>query len=95
MRYPLVDYKPVAIFYPATFQILITFLFASFQIKVGKNVVVPAYSKVSLPEKPSNEDSDEEFEYADTNYVVTDSPCKYACPKISIIVHTCLFNLFL
>ncbi|KAM0878894.1 hypothetical protein ACQ4PT_034595 [Festuca glaucescens] len=43
-------------------------------IKVGKNVVVPAYSKVSLLEKPSNEDSDEELEYADTNSGVTDSP---------------------
>ncbi|KAM3272502.1 hypothetical protein ACQJBY_042566 [Aegilops geniculata] len=45
----------------------------SFKIKVGKNVVVPAYSKVSLLDKPSNEDSDEELEYADTNSGVTDS----------------------
>ncbi|KAF7091957.1 hypothetical protein CFC21_094492 [Triticum aestivum] len=46
----------------------------SFKIKVGKNVVVPAYSKVSLLNKPSNEDSDEELEYADTNSGITDSP---------------------
>ncbi|KAM3254553.1 hypothetical protein ACQJBY_048199 [Aegilops geniculata] len=45
----------------------------SFKIKVGKNVIVPAYSKVSLLDKPSNEDSDEELEYADTNSGVTDS----------------------
>ncbi|XP_006648090.2 translation initiation factor eIF-2B subunit epsilon isoform X1 [Oryza brachyantha] len=46
----------------------------SFKVEVGKNVVVPAYSKVSLLPQPSNEDSDEELEYADTNSGVTDSP---------------------
>ena len=71
---------------------LSTFLFVLFQIKVGKNVVVPAYSKVSLLEKPSNEDSDEELEYADTNSVVTDSPRKSADHKISILF-ICLFVL--
>jgi hypothetical protein len=66
-------------------------LFVLFQIKVGKNVVVPAYSKVSLLEKPSNEDSDEELEYADTNFGVTDSPRKSADPNISI---SCLYKCF-
>ena len=88
-------YKPVAIFYSAALQILIKFLFVPFQIKVGKNVVVPAYSKVSLLNKPSNEDSDEELEYADTNSGITDSPRKSAYPKISVLDHTCIFNLFL
>lgn len=44
------------------------------QVEVGKNVVVPAHSKVSLLPQPSNEDSDEELEYADTNSGITDSP---------------------
>ncbi|XP_062221600.1 uncharacterized protein LOC133920954 [Phragmites australis] len=46
----------------------------SFKVEIGKNVVVPAHSKVSLLPQPSNEDSDEELEYADTNSGVTDSP---------------------
>ncbi|XP_066328817.1 uncharacterized protein [Miscanthus floridulus] len=46
----------------------------SFKVEVGKNVVVPAHSKVSLLPQPSNEDSDEELEYADTNSGITDSP---------------------
>ncbi|TVU27755.1 hypothetical protein EJB05_19255 [Eragrostis curvula] len=46
----------------------------SFKVEVGKNVTVPAHSKVSLLPQPSNEDSDEELEYADTNSGVTDSP---------------------
>lgn len=46
----------------------------SFNVEVGKNVVVPAHSKVSLLPQPSNEDSDEELEYADTNSGITDSP---------------------
>jgi len=46
----------------------------SFNVEVGKNVVVPAHSKVSLLPQPSNEDSDEELEYADTNSGVTESP---------------------
>ncbi|KAG2662457.1 translation initiation factor eIF-2B subunit epsilon-like isoform X3 [Panicum virgatum] len=45
----------------------------SFNVEVGKNVVVPAHSKVSLLPQPSNEDSDEELEYADTNSGVTES----------------------
>ncbi|KAL6635325.1 hypothetical protein ACP70R_027996 [Stipagrostis hirtigluma subsp. patula] len=46
----------------------------SFEVEVGKNVAVPAYSKVSLQSQPKNEDSDEELEYADTNSGITDSP---------------------
>ncbi|XP_062220686.1 uncharacterized protein LOC133920062 [Phragmites australis] len=46
----------------------------SFKVEVGKNVSIPAHSKVSLLRQPSNEDSDEELEYADTNSGVTDSP---------------------
>jgi translation initiation factor eIF-2B subunit epsilon len=51
------------------------------QVEVGKNVVVPAHSKVSLLPQPSNEDSDEELEYADTNSGIADSPRKSADPK--------------
>ena len=50
---------------------------------------------MSLLDKPSNEDSDEELEYADTNSGVTDSARKPAYRKMSILVHTCLSNLFL
>ncbi|KAL6912281.1 hypothetical protein ACP4OV_001086 [Aristida adscensionis] len=39
----------------------------SFEVEVGKNVVVPAHSKISLQSQPKNEDSDEELECADTN----------------------------
>ncbi|KAK3132676.1 hypothetical protein QOZ80_6AG0526120 [Eleusine coracana subsp. coracana] len=46
----------------------------SFKVEVGKNVTIPAHSKVSLLPQPSNEDSDEELEYADTSSGVTDSP---------------------
>ncbi|CAL9225916.1 unnamed protein product [Arabidopsis halleri] len=37
----------------------------SFNVVVGRNFVVPAYSKVSLLQQPTTEDSDEELEYAD------------------------------
>jgi translation initiation factor eIF-2B subunit epsilon len=62
------------------------FAFVSFQVKVGKNVNIPAHSKVSLLPQPSNEDSDEELEYTDTRSGVTDSPCESARPE-------CLFVL--
>ncbi|VVA94850.1 unnamed protein product [Arabis nemorensis] len=39
----------------------------SFKVVVGRGVVVPAYSKVSLLEQPTEEDSDEELEYADSS----------------------------
>ncbi|EOA15350.1 hypothetical protein CARUB_v10004259mg [Capsella rubella] len=37
----------------------------SFNVVVGQDFVVPAYSKVSLLQQPTKEDSDEESEYAD------------------------------
>ncbi|KAK1298706.1 hypothetical protein QJS10_CPB14g01256 [Acorus calamus] len=37
----------------------------SFKVLVGQQVVVPAYSKVSLLPQPTKQDSDEELEYAD------------------------------
>ncbi|VVA95175.1 unnamed protein product [Arabis nemorensis] len=39
----------------------------SFKVVVGRGVVVPAYSKVSLLEQPTEEDSDEELEYANSS----------------------------
>ncbi|KMT14763.1 hypothetical protein BVRB_4g075290 [Beta vulgaris subsp. vulgaris] len=37
----------------------------SFKVVIGEDFVVPAYSKVSLFEEPTSQDSDEELEYAD------------------------------
>ncbi|CAN8316293.1 unnamed protein product [Cochlearia groenlandica] len=39
----------------------------SFKVVVGRGFVVPAYSKVSLLQQPTTEDSDEELEYADSS----------------------------
>uniref|UniRef100_A0A7N0TQL7 Translation initiation factor eIF2B subunit epsilon n=1 Tax=Kalanchoe fedtschenkoi TaxID=63787 RepID=A0A7N0TQL7_KALFE len=39
----------------------------SFNVVIGQKFVVPAYSMVSLLEQPTNQDSDEELEYADNN----------------------------
>ncbi|KNA21848.1 hypothetical protein SOVF_039570 [Spinacia oleracea] len=39
----------------------------SFKVVIGKDFVVPAYSKVSLYEQPIFQDSDEELEYADSS----------------------------
>ncbi|KAK8532119.1 hypothetical protein V6N13_131461 [Hibiscus sabdariffa] len=38
----------------------------SFKVVVGHQFVVPAYSKVSLLQQPTQQDSDEELEYADS-----------------------------
>ncbi|TYG86283.1 hypothetical protein ES288_A13G122100v1 [Gossypium darwinii] len=38
----------------------------SFEVVVGQQFVVPAYSKVSLLQQPTQQDSDEELEYADS-----------------------------
>lgn len=37
-----------------------------FQVVIGRDFVVPSYSKVSLFQQPVEEDSDEELEYADS-----------------------------
>ncbi|ESQ52106.1 hypothetical protein EUTSA_v10016297mg [Eutrema salsugineum] len=39
----------------------------SFKVDVGRDFIVPAYSKVSLLQQPTKEDSDEELEYADSS----------------------------
>lgn len=46
----------------------------SYKVVVGQKVRVPAYSKVSLCPQPSQQDSDEELEYADANSAVIESP---------------------
>ncbi|KAI0512302.1 hypothetical protein KFK09_012941 [Dendrobium nobile] len=46
----------------------------SFKVEVGQQIVVPAYSKVSLLPQPSKQDSDEELEYADANTGIIESP---------------------
>ncbi|PKA49916.1 Mannose-1-phosphate guanylyltransferase 1 [Apostasia shenzhenica] len=49
----------------------------SFKVEVGQQIVVPAYSKVSLLPQPSKQDSDEELEYADASTGVVESPSGY------------------
>eukprot|EP00257_Ricinus_communis_P013056 XP_015570413.1 translation initiation factor eIF-2B subunit epsilon [Ricinus communis] len=39
----------------------------SFKVVIGQEFIVPAYSKVSLFQQPTVQDSDEELEYADNN----------------------------
>lgn len=57
----------------------ISLLFLNFkQVVVGKQIVVPAYSIVSLCPQPSQLDSDEELEYVDSNAVVVETPCGYS-----------------
>lgn len=49
-----------------------------FQVVIGQNFTVPAYSKVSLLQQPTKQDSDEELEYADNNSDVETSR-KWKC----------------
>ncbi|KAJ7978051.1 Translation initiation factor eIF-2B subunit epsilon [Quillaja saponaria] len=44
----------------------------SFKVVVGKQFVVPPYSKVSLLQQPIKQDSDEELEYADSSSGITE-----------------------
>ncbi|XP_034709636.1 translation initiation factor eIF-2B subunit epsilon [Vitis riparia] len=46
----------------------------SFKVVIGQEFVVPAYSKVSLLQQPTKQDSDEELEYADHNSGVEEIP---------------------
>lgn len=46
----------------------------SYKVEVGQQLVIPAYSKVSLLPQPSRQDSDEELEYADANSGIIESP---------------------
>ncbi|KAL2924714.1 putative translation initiation factor eIF-2B subunit epsilon [Bienertia sinuspersici] len=46
----------------------------SFKVVIGKAFVVPAYSKVSLYEEPTFQDSDEELEYADSSSGMAEIP---------------------
>uniref|UniRef100_A0A2P2KMH8 Uncharacterized protein MANES_09G159400 n=1 Tax=Rhizophora mucronata TaxID=61149 RepID=A0A2P2KMH8_RHIMU len=45
----------------------------SFKVVIGQQFVVPAYSKVSLLPQPTQQDSDEELEYADNSHGTVDS----------------------
>ena len=51
----------------------------SFQVVIGEHFVVPAYSKVSLYEQPTSQDSDEELEYADSSKGLTEISCMCFC----------------
>ncbi|GMH10355.1 hypothetical protein Nepgr_012196 [Nepenthes gracilis] len=44
----------------------------SFKVVIGEQFVVPAYSKVSLFQQPTVQDSDEELEYADSSSAVAE-----------------------
>ncbi|KAG9150311.1 hypothetical protein Leryth_017616 [Lithospermum erythrorhizon] len=46
----------------------------SIKVIIGRNVLVPAYSKVSLLQQPTKVDSDEELEYADSSSSITYNP---------------------
>lgn len=46
----------------------------SFNVVIGQGFVVPAYSKVSLHQQPTRQDSDEELEYADDSSGVVKIP---------------------
>lgn len=46
----------------------------SFKVVIGRNFLVPAYSKVSLLQQPIKQDSDEELEYADSTSGIPESP---------------------
>lgn len=45
----------------------------SFKVVIGQQFIVPSYSKVSLYQQPTVEDSDEELEYADNSSGTVDS----------------------
>uniref|UniRef100_A0A6N2KTT1 Translation initiation factor eIF2B subunit epsilon n=1 Tax=Salix viminalis TaxID=40686 RepID=A0A6N2KTT1_SALVM len=45
----------------------------SFKVVIGQQCIVPSYSKVSLYQQPTVEDSDEELEYADNSSGTVDS----------------------
>uniref|UniRef100_A0A5B6ZZC6 Translation initiation factor eIF2B subunit epsilon n=1 Tax=Davidia involucrata TaxID=16924 RepID=A0A5B6ZZC6_DAVIN len=46
----------------------------SFKVVIGQQFVVPAYSKVSLLQQPTKQDSDEELEYADNSGGIVEIP---------------------
>ncbi|GLJ49661.1 hypothetical protein SUGI_1053580 [Cryptomeria japonica] len=46
----------------------------SFRVVIGQNFTVSAYSKISLISQPTEEDSDEELEYAEAASGATESP---------------------
>lgn len=46
----------------------------SFKVVIGEQFVVPGYSKVSLLQQPTKQDSDEELEYADSSFGSVESP---------------------
>ncbi|PON73954.1 UDP-3-O-[3-hydroxymyristoyl] glucosamine N-acyltransferase LpxD [Parasponia andersonii] len=46
----------------------------SFKVVIGQQFVVPPYSKVSLFQQPTKQDSDEELEYADNSSGIVETP---------------------
>ncbi|KAJ9185907.1 hypothetical protein P3X46_005483 [Hevea brasiliensis] len=55
----------------------------SFKVVIGQQFVVPAYSKVSLLQQPTMQDSDEELEYADSNSGILDSSISGTMDKLN------------
>ncbi|KAL3616417.1 hypothetical protein CASFOL_039807 [Castilleja foliolosa] len=54
----------------------------SFKVIIGRESVVPAYSKVSLLQQPVKQDSDEELEYADNSSGYMEIPSISNTPEI-------------
>ncbi|KAF7149037.1 hypothetical protein RHSIM_Rhsim03G0245100 [Rhododendron simsii] len=46
----------------------------SFKVRIGQQFVLPSYSKVSLLQQPTKQDSDEELEYADDSSGIVEFP---------------------
>lgn len=55
------------------------FFFLVLQVVIGQEFVVPAYSKVSLLQQPTKQDSDEELEYADHSSGIVEIPGNSSC----------------
>lgn len=53
--------------------------FLVLQVVIGQEFVVPAYSKVSLLQQPTKQDSDEELEYADHSSGIVEIPGNSSC----------------
>lgn len=77
------------VFLPSGYYFIVEVADYFFQVEVGQQLVVPAYSKVSLLPQPSMQDSDEELEYADVNSGIIDSPCKF----FMLLITQFIFNV--
>lgn len=54
---------------------ILSLVYSLFQVMLGEDIEVPAYSKISLLHQPTTQDSDEELEYADSSHGIVENPC--------------------